>query len=85
MRQFVDTLVWLAMIGVVVAVVYFYAATGELYRSPAGNDHRGGKIDIDEILPTTRIMTPPGRRFRGKREPNRSLARVVSCELLPYP
>jgi hypothetical protein len=43
MRQVGDTLVWLAMIGVVVAVVYFTPQLAS-YVGSLANDHARGKI-----------------------------------------
>jgi hypothetical protein len=48
MRQFGDTLVWLAMIGVVVAVVYFTPRLAS-YIGSVGNDHAGDKITSRDI------------------------------------
>ena len=48
MRQVGDTLVWLAMIGVVVAVVYFTPRLAS-YLGSAGNDRAGGKMTFMDI------------------------------------
>ena len=48
MRQVGDTLVWLAMIGVVVAVVYFTPRLAS-YLGSNGNDHAGDKMTSSDI------------------------------------
>ena len=48
MRQVGDTLVWLAMIGVVVAVVYFTPRLAS-YVGSVGNEHAGDKITSNGI------------------------------------
>jgi hypothetical protein len=48
MRQVGDTLVWLAMIGLVAAVVYFTPRLAS-YVGSAGNEHPGDKITSSEI------------------------------------
>ena len=48
MRQVGDTLVWLAMIGVVAAVVYFTPRVASYVGSMA-NEHASGKVTFSEI------------------------------------
>jgi hypothetical protein len=48
MRQVGDTLVWLAMIGVVVAVVYFTPRLAS-YVGSLGNDHAHNKVTAGDI------------------------------------
>jgi len=48
MRQVGDTLVWLAMIGVVVAVIYFTPRLAS-YIGSVGTEHAGDKITSSEI------------------------------------
>ena len=48
MRQVGDTLVWLAMIGLVAAVVYFIPRLAS-YVGSGGNEHPNNKITASEI------------------------------------
>ena len=48
MRQVGDTLVWLAMIGVIAAVVYFTPRLAS-YVGSGGNGHGGDKITSSEM------------------------------------
>jgi hypothetical protein len=48
MRQVGDTLVWLAMIGLVAAVVYFTPRLAS-YVGSLANEHSGGKMTASEI------------------------------------
>jgi hypothetical protein len=48
MRQVGDTLVWLAMIGLVAAVVYFTPRLAN-YVGSAGNEHANNKITANGI------------------------------------